>query len=275
MHIPGFVAAMLLLVAIFGRAVFMIPLENTIGLMVAGAINVVGQALSYKALQAGDTADVSIFSQAAPVMSLVLSLFILGESITLLQLLGFAFIIAAAAVVIFGHGQKRRQAPTRNFIILTFASLFFSVLSDVIFAYFLRGFTADFTLFAQSFYFFEAGSLVFTILVLIFILPWRRAVVKTFFTGPHHKRNLVLSFTDNLMLLLGEILYKLGLIIAPVIALVAVVQKISKLFASLFVTIFLGRAFPKFVHGRRLTRQLLLRYVFSGILAVTGIMLVG
>ena len=51
MRIPGFILAMVLLYALFHRAVFMLPLYNAVGLMIAGAVNVIGAVYYYKALQ--------------------------------------------------------------------------------------------------------------------------------------------------------------------------------------------------------------------------------
>ena len=100
------ISALLIFLAIFGRAVFMMPLANAVGMMIAGAINVVSAAYYCKALQIGDNADISIFGQVSPVMSVVLGMLILHETILFNQWVGFIFIMAAILYVILGGRHK-------------------------------------------------------------------------------------------------------------------------------------------------------------------------
>ena len=50
MHALSFLVSIIALIFIFGRAVFMMPLGNALGLMMAGAINVTGAIFYYKAI---------------------------------------------------------------------------------------------------------------------------------------------------------------------------------------------------------------------------------
>ena len=131
-HLPLFLASMLMLFAIFGRMVFFMPLANALGFIAAGAINVFGSIFYYKALQAGDTADVIIFGQLGPLISLGLGVMILGETISAMQGLGFLFIMAALVVVVMGDvNKKTKQKPNLGVIGLTLTSAFFSMNSVV------------------------------------------------------------------------------------------------------------------------------------------------
>lgn len=273
-RIFSFSLALILLISIFGRAVFMLPITNALGIMLAGAINIIGAVYYYKALQAGDTFDVTIFSYAGPIISLGLGAVILNESITPNQGLGFIFIMVAALIIVLAGGTKQeRRSPNISVATITAIHAFFSVFSDIIYAYFIQGISPNFTLFAQSFFFFELGSLLAVIWSLIFFQSWRKAIARTFFTGRKHRQYFVAAFIDNLNFLIGEIFYKLALLVAPIVALVAVISKIANLFLSFFLTAVVGRAFPKFIHSRRLTKQLLFRYASSGLLVAVGIML--
>ena len=75
MHALSFLVSIIALIFIFGRAVFMMPLGNALGLMMAGAINVTGAIFYYKAIQKGDNIDVTIFGQVAPLISIGLARF--------------------------------------------------------------------------------------------------------------------------------------------------------------------------------------------------------
>ena len=272
-RLPSFIAAMLLLFAIFGRAVFILPFGNACGLILAGAINVIGSIYYFKALQTGDTADVNIFGQLSPLISLGLGVLILGENITAMQGIGLAIIMAAILVIVFGStSKKERQAPNLTVARLTITSAFFSILSDVVYALAVKDFTADLTLLGRGFFFFEIGSVLMVMMCLICRHSWRKAFRTTFFTGKNHTRNMAALIGDNITFTLGEFLYKYGLLVVPVIAMMTAVSKVSGLFISFFVfTLFLGRIFPKFIHGKRITRKLLSRYLIAAVLIVVGI----
>ena len=273
-HIPSFIMMMILLFATFGRATFMMPLMNAVGLVLAGAINVVGSAFYYKALQQGDNTDITIFGQVGPLISLGLAFVLLGESISANQGIGFVFIMIAITIVIYGNIKGEKHQPMNPKVaILTVISSFFSVLSDIVFAKYLGDATANYTLFAQSFFFFELGSFLAVMMALIFFESWRKALKRTFFTGRKHSLNAGLLLADNTMLSIAEILYKFGLIIAPVVALVSPIGKVAALFTSFFITVFLGRIFPKFIRTKRITKRVILRYLCAGAFIIGGIIM--
>lgn len=273
-RILSYSLAIILLLAIFGRAVFMLPLQNALGIMLAGAINIVGSIYHFKSLQAGDTFDVTIYNYAGPIISLGLGAVILGESINTSQGFGFIFIMVAALVVVLDKSNKKASLnPNFSVALIAIIHSFFSVLSDIVYARFLGEGTPNYFLFAQSFFFFEVGSLLTAIVILIFFPSWRKAFVRTFLRGNKRITYLFTAFVDNILFLLGEIFYKLALLAAPIVALVALVSKVTGLFVSFLLTTIVGRTFPKFIRSRRLTKQLLLRYLSAGILVVVGIMM--
>jgi uncharacterized membrane protein len=273
-RLPCFIMGMLLMYAVFGRIVLVLPLATALGFVAAGVINVFGSVFSFKALQEGDAADVIIFSQLSPLISLGLGVMVLGEKITTAQGLGFLFIMAAIAVVVTGSTTKKeRTNPNFKVIRLTLISAFFSILSDIVFVYFARGILADTTLYAQSFFFFSLGSAVTVLVLFICLGKWRKATRTVFVKSKNRNRNWLGLIADNLSFLLGELLFKYGLLIVPVVAMMTVVSKVTNLFASFFFTVFLGKIFPKFIHGKRLTKAILVRYLISSIFIVAGIMI--
>jgi uncharacterized membrane protein len=274
MHALSFFVSLILLIVIFGRAVFMMPLGNALGLMLAGAINIVGAVFYYKAIQKGDNIDVTIFGQVAPLMSIGLGVLLLGESINANQGLGFVLIMGATLLVIFGTSSKReKKSPNFDVAIITIIYCFFSILSDIVYAYFIGNRIADYTLFAQGFFFFQLGSLLTVILCLIFLPSWRAALKKTFLTCKKHKFYLAAELADNFALLGGEIIYKFALIVAPVVSLLSPIARVANLFVSFFIVLFLGRAFPKFITAKRMTKKIILYYLVAAIIIVTGIIL--
>ncbi len=274
MHVLSFFVSLVALVLIFGRAVFMMPLGNAIGLMLAGSINIIGAVYYYKAIQKGDNIDVTIFGQVAPLMSIGLGVLLLGETINANQGLGFVMIMSATLIVIFGTSSKReKHSPNVDVALITIIYCFFSILSDIVYAYFIGDRIADYTLFAQGFFFFQLGSLVTVILCFIFFESWRKALKRTFISSKKHNFYLLAELADNILLLGGEIIYKFALIVAPVVSLLSPIARVSNLFVSFFIVLLLGRLFPKFITGKRMTKKIILYYVVAGIIITVGIIL--
>ncbi len=274
MHALSFFISLIALILIFGRAIFMVPLSDALGLMLAGAINIIGAVFYYKAIQKGDNIDVTIFGQVAPLMSIGLGVLLLGESINANQGLGFVMIMSATLVVIFGTSSKReKQSPNVDVALITIIYCFFSILSDILYAFFIGDRIANYTTFAQGFFFFQLGSLLTVVLCFIFLHSWRDALKKTFLKSRKRHFYLIAELTDNLTLLGGEILYKFALIVAPVVSLLSPIMRVSNLFVSFLIVLLLGRVFPKFITAKRMTKKIILYYVVAGIIITVGIIL--
>ena len=273
-RLPSFFLTMLLLFAIFGRAVFVLPFGTAVGLILAGAINIIGSVYYFKALQTGDAADVNIFGQLSPLISLGLGVLILSESITANQGFGLLIIMVAILIIVLGGtSKKERQSPNLKVAVLTITSAFFSILSDVVYAFFIKGYTADLTLFGQGLFFFEIGSALMVFMIIICFKSWRKAFRTTFFTGKGHAKNSAALIADNITFTAAEFLYKYGLIVVPVVAMMTAIGKVAGLFVSFFFTLFLGRIFPKFIHGKRITHKIMAQYLIAAVLIIVGIIM--
>lgn len=273
-HIITFTFGMLLVLALFGRSVFMVPLGSAFGLMLAGVINTVGSAFYYKSLQVGDTIDISIYNQVGPLLSLALGVTVLGQDITASQALAFLFIMIAAVIIVFsGVDSKRNKTPDLTTAGLALISVTFSTVSDILFVYFLEG-TKDYTLFGQSFFYFELGSCVATIIALIFFESWRDALKRAFKTSKKRHVNNLAMWADNIVSTFAEVIQKFGLIVAPLVALFSAVSRVSSLVSSFVLAIVLGRAFPKFIHAKKLTKKAIYSYMIAGFLILVGIIMI-
>lgn len=273
-HLPCFLMILLLLFAIFGRTVFILPFTTALGLILAGAINVFGSIFYYKALQSGDAADITVIGQLAPLVTLGLGAVILGETISANQGFGLMLIMAAALIIVFGNMKKReRSNPNLKVAAYTLVAILFSNLSDIVYAYFIKDYTTDLTLLGRGLFFFNIGSALMVTLIFICCRSWRKAIKTAFVSSKSHARNALVLFCDNLTFLLAELLYKYGLLIVPVVAMMSAVGKVTSLFVSFFFTIFLGRIFPKFIHSKRITHRIIMQYMIAAVLIVTGIMI--
>ena len=271
LHIPGLIITLIVLLAAFGRPVFMMEPASAIGLMIAGAVNVVGHIYLYKAYQAGDNIDITIFGQTSPLITLGLGVLMLGETITTNQAIGFLFILFGAMLVVLASSNKR--TPDFKTAGITLIATFFSVASDIIYVYFLpKTGVSPITLFGQSFFYFQMGSLIFTVLLFVVMISWRKTVIKNFIASKKAIRNSSLAVVENICFYIGDMAYKFGLIIAPVVALLNVVSKGTSLFVSLLLTFVLSKIFPKIIKAKKINKQMAIRYLISGVLVIIGIL---
>ena len=272
-HIPYFVVTILILFVIYDQAIFILPLHNALGLILSGIVRVFGSIYYYKALQEGDTADVNIFGQLSPLVALGLGVTILGETVTTKQGIGLFLIMAAALIVVFGSANKRqRKNPDLKVILLTLASVFFLILSDILYVYFMGDYVVNPSMFGRGLFYYEIGQLLTAIVILMCVPSWRRAIKSAFLTSKKRGRNIVAAIGDNVSLMLGELIYKNGLLIVPVVAIMTAIGKVMNLFVTLIFTIILGRIAPSFIRSRKLTKRLLMRYLFAAVLIFVGIM---
>lgn len=274
-HIPIFLFSVVLLPLIFGRSVFMLPIQNAFGLILAGAVNVFALAYYLKALNAGDAMDVMIFNQTSPLFSLLLGFLVLGQKINHLQIIGFLIIMFASIIVgIFGEERKRQGKKSSRLKVaaITVFYAFFSILSDVLYLYFLGDATADYTLFVQSFLFFQLGSFLASFFCLIVFTSWRKDLA-VFLTRSRNKGiNCAGSFIEAFCYLCAEILYKLGLILAPALALLSVLSKIFSLFASFILNLALGQLFPKIIKVKKFTAKTFAVYLVAAVMIIFGVL---
>ena len=271
LRLPSYILGIVILSAIFGRSLFMLPLYNVLGIMLAGAVNVIGQMYLFRALQEGEAVDIKIFGQTGPLVSLGLGALVLGERITGTQSMGLILIIIGAAIVaLFNDNEK--HVPDFRAAGITLVHTLFSILSDILLVYFLRDAgTANYVLFGQAFFFFQLGCLIFTSFLIICMFSWRNAISRGFIKNKKRVLNLSLSMIDNLCFGSADALYKFALISIPVVAMLNAVSKASGLFVSLFTTFVFSKIFPKLIRRKKLTKQGVARYALAALLITCGI----
>ena len=269
----SFLLAIIVLVLVFGRAVVMLPLPIALGLCGAGALNVIGTILYMRALKLGETVEVTIFEESSPLIALALGVVVLGENITVNQALAFVLIMSAALILVVGNKTKRSERIKLKTAAVTFLASFVWILSDIWFVWLLDGRTNDVTLFGQSFFYFELGSLMAVVICLIFSSEWRRTLKHSFFTRRRSKE-LFAAMTDNILMTVAELFYKLGLLVAPAVALVSVVTQVSQLAVVVLLGIFLARVLPSVSNELR-SKRIIVQHLVAALLVATGIILIG
>lgn len=269
----SFGLAMLVLYAMLGRGIFMAPLGKVIGLTLAGMVDVLGMVFYYKALGKGETMEVTIFGQSAPLIALALGVVFLGETVTATQGLAFVLIMSAAGILIFGAKNKKSRDVNIATAGLAFVSAIFWVGADVIFVGAGGENASSLQNFGQNFFFFEMGALLATLIVTVSMPSWRRAVKNAFF-GEKKGKNLIAAAVDTGFFTAAEFLFKIGLTMAPAVALISVVAHVAQLGVTFILGIFLSRAFPRVVK-EKYDKRLILQHFVAAILVVTGVIMLG
>jgi drug/metabolite transporter (DMT)-like permease len=244
-----------------------------LGLVFAGMVNVVGIAFYLKSLRSGDAVEVTIFGESAPLIALALGVVFLGEDVTATQGLAFTLIMGAAVIMVLSTKRKRGGRLNLATAGLAFVGTFFWVVSDILYVGWAGNGISNFTYFGQTFFYFEMGAFMASLLALVCVPSWRRTVRVAFF-GESKGRNLAAMVLDNGIYTLGEFCFKIGLLMAPVVALMSVVSHVAQLGIVFVLGIFLARFFPR-ISGERYSKKLLMQHLVAVALVVTGIIVLG
>lgn len=269
-----YIILILTILAVFGLDALSLNVWGIAGMVVAGALNVLSQFPSFKAMRIAETVEVTIFSQVTPVLALLFGFLFLQQQISGNQLIGFALIMLAGLLLVFTQRNKKAQKTKLETIrlIVTHCALF--VLSDIV----MLASMGDVKQlsnqqFAKYFLYFEIGSLLTTIAFAIANPTWRRTVKKLFFGRGKSRINLIYSIVNNFLYAFAEAFYKLALITAPAVALHSVVSQVSQLIVTFVLGIFLAYIFPTL--GReKITKHILVRHLVAAVLVGMGIILV-
>lgn len=275
-NVPAYLLMMLLTLAFFGIEVIELNFFNILAMFLAGTLAVFAYFPQLRALQIADTVEVTIFSQVSPIIALVLGFIFLQQQVTGQHLMGFLLIMFAILIIVIGgnNSKKAQKSRLKTAKLITLYAIGF-IVSDIVILSSI-GDLSQLTLshFAKFFFYFQAGSLLFT-LALAFAFPsWRKSIRKIFI-GKGKQKGKMLSYSIMHSVLLGasEICYKAALISAPAIALLSVVNNVMHLVVTFVLGIFLSLFFPQF--GReKLTKQVLAKHLIAAVFVGMGIILV-
>ena len=238
---------------------------NYVMFFVSGLLSSIAGIPYYKALELDDSTNIGIFTQLAPVLYLILGWFFLDEVFSPLQLIAFTIILSAPFLIIATTKKRSRKIKIKAVL---YASLyvFIAVTSNLIFV----------KENVPELHFLSEMLLVFLgkgigNLIIIYIRPkWRRRfynVVKESHRKVFHPliANSIIGFTK-------DIVYRLGLISAPAIALASAASDSAEPIVIFFMGLLLTLIWPQF--GReKLNKKSILVHFTATILVVVGIIL--
>jgi drug/metabolite transporter (DMT)-like permease len=215
-----------------------------------------------QALQIEEASTVAPFFQAAGIFGLILGYFVLGEKLSLLQIIGVLLIIGGSVLLSLRFGQGARRVKTR-LIILMLACALALALSSLIFKFFAVRDEFWTTIFWNF-----AGEVLFGVILLL-IASNRRQFKKMMRSNP--AAVLYVNGANELINLGGILGVRYTLLFVPL----GIVQAISSTtsFFVLFFGVILSLFFPKL--GREeLGFANLMQKIIAISLVVAGVLLI-
>lgn len=112
-----------------------VTLGNALLFIGTGVIEVIAMSLYFRALQTEDTSTVVPFFQAIPIFSFILGFLLLGEMLTMGQILAGAVVILGGALLSYNGARGAETRFRTHLILLMLGASFCYALFDVIFKY--------------------------------------------------------------------------------------------------------------------------------------------
>jgi uncharacterized membrane protein len=119
----------------FQPIVFALDMQSMAVISISGILYMGAIYFYLQALQTEEASTVSPFFQVAGIFGLIFGYFVLGENLSLLQIVGVLLIIAGSVLISLRFGQRARRVKTR-LVILMLACALASSLSSLIFKFF-------------------------------------------------------------------------------------------------------------------------------------------
>lgn len=258
------------IVGIFGGTAFWLltgmpilsPYDSII-VLITGILTICGLPIYFKALSEEETTTIIILFQSIPVFALILGFFILGETISPIQIIGFLLILSATTLATLKKTKGER---------FKISSVFFYVLIFN-FLWALAGVLIKLAINANSFKQilpYESWGIGIGGLALFILFPGiRSAFLKSI--KKLKKPTIGVLFGNEIVFLIGKVTTFLAYSLGPV-ALVSVLGGTQVFFGLLYGTT-LTFLFPK-LFKEDLSRRTLVKKAALGVLVIIGILLI-
>ena len=234
-------------------------------LLMSGILGSLAGIPYYKALEIDDSTNIGIFFQFSPILYLIIGWIIGDEQFSIIQLLA-CFIILAAPLLVVITAKKRSRKVRIKAALLAFISIIFYVASGETF---IQGNVDSINIFS------EIGLVLITKgLSDLLIIGSRRKLRRRLAKVVKSSRRKVL-FPINIsivMRVIQEFSYRIGLIIAPSVAIASAASDAVEPAVIFFMGLLLTILWPKF--GReKLQKKTVLVHFIATVLVVIGIVI--
>lgn len=253
-----------LLIALFVPDVFSVSYQTALLIIFNGIIYVSWLLPYFYALQKDEASVVAPLFQLAPIFSILLGYFLLGEAITIVQLFASFMIFFGSITLTLKFFPDQKVSLNKDVYLLMTLSSTLVALNGVLFKYFAIRQTFWVTSFWEYVGFFVAAILFF-----VFVQPYRLQFIKVI------KLNKISVLSINFINEILAMLTKISLNLASLLTAVALVFFVAEGFQPFFVLTFgvlLTLFFPKIVQ-EKLEKKYLVRKILSIIIMFLGVYL--
>ena len=219
----------------------------------------------YRALELDDSTNLGIFVQLAPVFYLILGWLFLDQSFSPIQLIAFAVILSAPALIVFTARKKSRKVKLKA-VLYAFLYVVIAVIGNLLFV----KVSPENIPFTASVGLVLVGKSLADIIICIGNPKLRKrflAVVK------QSKRRVLVPLTINSFVGgIQQFTYRAALVTAPAVAIASAASDSAEPIAIFFMGILLTLIWPKF--GReKLDKKSICIHLIATILVVIGVVL--
>ncbi len=238
---------------------------NYLFFFLSGLIGGISGIYYFKALEIDDSTNIGIFTQLSPVLYLILGWFLLGQEFSPIQLVAFIVIIAAPFLIIINTRKRSRNIKLRA-VAYAFIYVLINVIANILF---VKNNVDSMNIFAEIMFVFLGKGI--SNLIIVYSSPKLRRRYKTISRKSKGKICLPLAI-NSVVGFAKDIFYRLGLIMAPAVALASVSSDSIEPIVIFFMGIVLTIIWPKF--GReKLDKKTVMIHFVATILVVIGIIL--
>lgn len=268
----GKVGALIIFSAIFGifalpfiyfynPSVLAVTAAQAFWLTANGSLIVLAILCYFYALQQDEASKVVPYYQAIPVFSFILAYFILGETITLLQLAGAGVIFLGTVILSTEKGEDNRYSYKKGVAGLMFLAAFFYAINSVIFK--LIALEEGFWV---SIFWGILGKVLIGLIFFAFISSYR----KEFFALISNNRLFVLTYNsvNEAITLLAEAIAAYFTLLFPVAIIAVLMDSFQPVFVFVL-GVLLTLFFPR-ISEEGITRRDLLQKGFAILVIVIG-----
>ena len=239
-------------------AVFSLGAKATLILTLNGTLNVVCLILYYKALKGEETSTVIPFYQTIPIFGFILGYFVLGEVLSINQIIASGLIIVGTIILSLDLSSSRTRVKKRVAILMLSTSFLFAV-SGVIFKM-----VAIEEGFWESIFWDFSGKVILGVFLYIAFISYRRQFIKLL---KMNSLSLIsINSFNEALFILADGISAFATLLAP-IALVMMVNGFQPLFVFL-IGIIMTLFFPKIV-DETLSKEIIAQKILAiGIITI-------
>lgn len=232
--------------------VLSVGILNILILAFVGILNILVLWFYLLALREEEASITIVFYQLVPVFALVLGYFILGETLSSLQLVAMATIIFGTTIISFEIDDKNNFKLRKKTIILMSTASFFWALGSVIFKYVALEENV-----IQSLFWEHVMLVIVGIFTFAFVKSYRIhfiAAIKN-----NSKAIISLNFANETFYMIGNLIFSFAYLLAPItlVLLTDSFQPIFVLLIAIFLTVFFPKISTEKVHAKNLGQKII------------------